>query len=883
MSPDYKIFINGLDALPTTDTELMGPPEPPTIQNPITHRSIIHDVTGADISMSIESVPGTANFTLRVPRHQPEASAYIRGGEITITPMMEIHIYLRGRFNDQTNAPLYYLAFWGIVSTVQEQYSDGNHSITVQCSDILRWWEITKTMVSPTALQANFMPLMQLNSLSSIYTPFTAHDIIFDLAKVSMQEFFRPSAINVGELLDGFKQTKNLRAQAGSIIAYWERRFKVIRSSLRMYGFAGFGECVAGIFGPDESDSTAKTDGKKDDDKPTTKKLSGMKLVTRVLTCDDQIQSFLPYKTTASRDTNQTEGQQRSKLEIAKEIAKNTHWEFFLDPDGTVVFKPPFYNLDVRNNEASVIRDIDIISYTRTETEKGALSMMSVTGRIGHVVNQNDSNINAGWWIDFFRAGQFGLRHENREEWRLTDPQAMKYYAQAELVKHNANLQTIDLTIPGRPELRMGYPVYIEQLDCFYYLYGITHSIQSGGSFTTTLSLKGKRTRQRRADGTVRRNLAIIQRPLLQASGIKLDQNEAASRFPGRIPAFDAFGRAIETSPIDLRSSRGKGVKVMPINIAQQIRAEILDKKRDEVQEKNDKEAKPKTRVGQDEPPACGKEEREKVRKSQVTAANEEAQKQRSTTDGNALGDWVEIEDFPLVSAAAGSNMDVNASSEDFADAIQVTDDQGYTLFGPYNYGRFLVLGDTGLMETSDGSTRDGSNMGGGPAGSVDKRHAARIIQGMQAGSPKKAEDTSARLSYLVNPNSGAIRLDLTGMVGRTGAGVGGETFRAKAADSAQASMPKRPSPAVLAAQGRVTVDQLGARCKVGSSATKAGKDTAEAVKAAADARIGPRAALAELGRRAARDRARVRSTAAIKSLLRTAIASQQLRNVTGG
>ena len=75
LSPDYKIFINGLDALPTTDTELMGPPEPPTIQNPITHRSIIHDVTGADISMSIESVPGTANFTLRVPRHQPEASA----------------------------------------------------------------------------------------------------------------------------------------------------------------------------------------------------------------------------------------------------------------------------------------------------------------------------------------------------------------------------------------------------------------------------------------------------------------------------------------------------------------------------------------------------------------------------------------------------------------------------------------------------------------------------------------------------------------------------------------------------------------------------------------------------------------------------------------
>lgn len=884
LSPDYKIFINGMDALPTTDSETNDPSEPGTIQNPVTHRSLIHDVAGADITMSIDSVPGTANFTLNVPRHQPEASAYLRGGEITITPMMEVHIYLRGRFNDENNSPLYYLAFWGIISTVQEQYSDGNHSISVQCSDILRWWEITKTMVSPTALQANFMPNMQLNALSTIYTPFTAHSIILDLGKVSMQEFFRPSQVNFGELRDGFKQTDNLNAKAPTIIAYWERRFKVIRSSMRLYGFAGFGQCTSGVFGPDQADSTAKTDGKKDDSKPTTKTLSGLKLITKVRTCDDQIQAMLPYKTADARATNQTEGQQRSKLEIAKEVAKNTHWEFFLDPDGTVVFKPPFYNLDVRANEASVIRDIDIINYTRTETEKGALTMLNVTGRISSVLSPSDSAPQAGWWIDFFLAGKFGLRHESREEWRLTSASALKYYAQAELVKHNANLQTMDITIPGRPELKMGYPMYIEPLDCFYYLYGITHSIQSGGSFTTTLSLKGKRTRLRRQDGTVRRNLAIVQRPLFQASTCRSrrgNQSDALSKTPGRLPAFGAFGRAIETSLVDLRSGKDKGAKVLPI--AKPLLTDDQDQKKDETKDRNNRESQPKTSASKGEPEKCSKEARAAVRKLQTVSANQEAKKQRATTDGTALGEWIEVEDFPLVSPAAGSNLDLVASGEDFADAIQVTDDQGYLIFGPYNYGRFIVLNDTGTLEAGDGSTVAGSNTGGGPAGSVDRRHAARLIQNMQAGSPKKGDDPVSQLSYLVNPNSGAIRLDLTSMVGKTGAGVGGETFRAKAANSAQAAMPKRPNKEILENLGRVSVDKLGAQCKPGSSADKVGKDTPEKQKEAADARIDQRAALAEQGRAAARAREKARSAAATNSVLRSAIASQQLKQTTGG
>jgi hypothetical protein len=59
----------------------------------------------------------------------------------------------------------------------------------------------------------------------------------------------------------------------------------------------------------------------------------------------------------------------------------------------------------------------------------------------------------------------------------------------------NAGTNSCSITIPIRPELRTGHPIYVEHIDCFYYIAGLAHSFSFGGSCTTTLQLTAKRAK----------------------------------------------------------------------------------------------------------------------------------------------------------------------------------------------------------------------------------------------------------------------------------------------------------------------------------------------------------------------------------------------------
>jgi hypothetical protein len=791
LSPDYKVFLNGLSSLPVQSTAAEA--QLPPLGNAVHYRDLNSDVAGVNISMSIENSPGTASFTINVPRHQTEARAYLRDGEVAIKPLMEVHVYLRGRFNNQNNQPQYYLAFWGVVATVQEQYSDGMHSISVSCMDILHWWEITKVVTSPTALAALEVPGQNATALSSIYTGLDAHTIIYDLGKITMQNFMLPNTINVTDSKDKGQAVEQFRRETDFMALYWNVRFQAIRNAMRMYGFAGFAACIDGkSVGVNKSDAGASTES---GTQPSVggNIVAGNYVVTVVKTCDNQIQQMFPYKKTAGRDAGQQESQQRSKLEIAKEVANNTHWEFFLDMDGTIVFKPPFFNVDVRCNEASVVRDIDIINYTRTETELGALTSLYVKGRAANEAEPDMAF--GGWWIDWPLAMRIGLRHETREEWRLTEASMAKTYAQAELVRHNAMLDTLELTVPGRPELRLGYPIYIEPLDSFYYIYAIDHGIQSGGTFTTTLSLKAKRTRVRDASGKVQRLLAAVQKKKIGQASKAMENQEACPPFNSAIDLLtDIVSRALATSETDVSSAKGKGLAPLAAGNSYNSEAEAEKRKQQEVDD-----------LLADDPCNGAYEESQKNR---VIAANTKQQDTSLGRDGNAPGEWVLVENRQVIPASAGSNKLAPTDGSELVDEIQVTDEQGYKLFGPFLYGRFVSLSPDGRMELgTDGEGR----------------------QAQLAGAPGEGGQDAA-LRYMMSPNVGAITLRLGSRVGQMGAGVEGEAFTATRQASEGASQPKGKGLRGLPA-GKVSVDDIN-NCEEGSVAERAGADTPESQQA---------------------------------------------------
>ena len=53
----------------------------------------------------------------------------------------------------------------------------------------------------------------------------------------------------------------------------------------------------------------------------------------------------------------------------------------------------------------------------------------------------------------------------------------------------NANTYRGSLTIVGRPELRLGYPVYIKSRDIYGYIENISHNFSFGGPFTSQIHL----------------------------------------------------------------------------------------------------------------------------------------------------------------------------------------------------------------------------------------------------------------------------------------------------------------------------------------------------------------------------------------------------------
>ena len=74
----------------------------------------------------------------------------------------------------------------------------------------------------------------------------------------------------------------------------------------------------------------------------------------------------------------------QSKLEIANSCKQAVGFEFFMDVTGDIVFKPPFFNLDILSNKPiSWIQPIDIIDYDITDSESGVITQLVIQGNFG--------------------------------------------------------------------------------------------------------------------------------------------------------------------------------------------------------------------------------------------------------------------------------------------------------------------------------------------------------------------------------------------------------------------------------------------------------------------------------------------------------------------
>ena len=527
-------------------------------------------ISSISVTKGIDSVPGSASFNLTAPLHlslqiaNPLAKSF--------STLQEVEIYMKGRFlvgPDQEAS--YYPVFWGLITSVNEGFDNGAHTIAITCQDMMRWMQVTKVALQSAAagnpgnlsnpggvpdssIQVNpnakgrvptagsdkiSQQAGQLSTVTSgfntVYVGISIPGIINDLVRNATGDNFlqvqdipngaQDQAVNIISQNQVFSTAlSNIVGVNRSIISIWTERFKSFGGALNIFGFKrtipkqGVARQVLDV----EVDPAAYDE------------IYGSDIVN--------IEALFPFGTVINEGSVGSpppfETMFGNRLDVAKEAAsKLLHFEFFQDMDGSIIFKPPFYNLDVRQNPFHVIDDIDIISMNLVEDETQLITRLDVKGTFATGKEGASNQGTYGFAIDYDKFAKYGMRTEEMSVNFITDNEKMTTFATQELSRRNSLALNGHVRIQGRPELKLGYPIYIISQDAFYYLTGISHSFAFGGSFETDLQFTAGRVRRYDPNGLPLKHLAVFVDP----SSIKQIDN------PGKIDSLDDANPVVDS------------------------------------------------------------------------------------------------------------------------------------------------------------------------------------------------------------------------------------------------------------------------------------------------------------------------------------------------
>ena len=440
----------------------------------------------------------------------------------------------------------YYHVFHGVVTQADLAYSGGAQTATLNCSSLLHFWQFHQ--LASSASYFGSRPSNSKLQLSLTGHPFTGkhpYEIMYTL--------FHDTAGAAGGVGYALSQKTNQNAKVGGEslwslnIKYWEKRFQSGRMmKLRLYGATGmlFNSLQSAFLG---RLTTNQLNDLVRNRFPTSKVQNTVSVFDSAqqlgLVGNQKIRkaanalgaegaaannSTLQAQQTAVASTiygeesavgagafgladmwafvkdigtfgevNLFETDYQTKLDIANEVTKVTGFEFFQDVDGDFVFKPPFYNMDSSTSRIYRVEDIDLISISISEKEPNVTYSI---GKGSHFKNTTNVGVDGEWgvngrYVDWRLVAQYGWRQDSFEAMYFTDPRSLFFAAVNRIDIANVDASSASVTIPLRPEIRVGYPFYIVSYDCYYYCNSFSHSWQAGGQCTTSLQLVGKRAK----------------------------------------------------------------------------------------------------------------------------------------------------------------------------------------------------------------------------------------------------------------------------------------------------------------------------------------------------------------------------------------------------
>ncbi len=474
----------------------------------------------------------------------------------------------------------YYQVFHGVVTSVSHAWSGGVNTVSVQCASMLHFWQYHTISTNASVFGARPKEgKLRTSMVGHNFTGMHPYQILYTLH----HDMVGSAGGVAWNLSQKTNQTAKSEVAGESLfslnIKYWRRRFNSEMVKLRLHGASGelFNTAQSAFLASTSSANLTKVLRKRHTKiQPGKRQAKGIleQSVTVGFSRRNKAEALVQSRQRQANTKNSPkfeinliemqafvsnisnwgqvnlfESTYESKLDIANKVAEVTGFEFYQDVDGDLVFKPPMYNLDTSSSRVYRIEDIDIISINFDEKEPEVTYM---TMKNAHFKNLGGTGVDGEWgvrgqYIDYRLVAKFGWRPSDFETSYLNNRRALFFAAVNRLDILNAPSNSASLTIPIRPELRPGYPVYIPYLDAFYYCSSFAHSYSVGGQCTTSMQLIAKRAKffapgkvgatSRGIESIDLKNTILPQRPL----GI-VGKNELPrlAGFPNVVMALDA-------------------------------------------------------------------------------------------------------------------------------------------------------------------------------------------------------------------------------------------------------------------------------------------------------------------------------------------------------
>ena len=472
----------------------------------------------------------------------------------------------------KANTPVYpyYHVFHGVVTRVAQSYGPGTYTVTLTCSSMLHFWEHQNVVIN--AQVAGSRGPRNTHQKSSLvgnkYANMTPYSIIYSLY---YEEVGAPAAdsFTVGQKTNRDSDSSAVNDSMYHLnTLYWEKRHTQRMYGLRMHGVSGemwsaaqqaviakldrkglknlgtktYKEQQRKTNDPFKHDP-ARQRRKKNSKGELTKGTSTLFSTAQGMNTADQL--AFSFDLGQFGDVQAFDSQYMGKLDIATQVTAACGYEFYQDVDGDLVFKPPYYNLNTKPSKVYIIEDVDIINMGVSEGEPAATYAVVTGTNHKNLKGMDHTFIQPKViYVDYRLVAQFGWIETSKEVDHIEKPDSLWLYAVNLLTEMNKGLHTADVSIPLRPEMRPGFPVYIRHLDCYYYCTSLNHNTSFGGQCTTSLTLTAKRAKfyppgdrhKKGIDAIDLSNMYLPSRPLnvLDAAG-----HTKLAGFPNVVMAID--------------------------------------------------------------------------------------------------------------------------------------------------------------------------------------------------------------------------------------------------------------------------------------------------------------------------------------------------------